>query len=213
MKVTRGVIFDCDGVLFESRTANLAYYNAVLDNFGVAPVIDDENDRQRAHLYHTASSPIVFSQLLGDERVDTALSFAATLGFQQFMPYMTPEPGLREVLTTLSENALLAVATNRGDSMHEILEHFELRQHFSVIVTSRDVERPKPYPDMLQLAAQQLRVNIDELVFVGDSNLDQEAAQGAGMRFIGYQNSFPRERCVTHLHELPELIEGWRDDG
>ena len=38
MNNINGIIFDCDGVLFESRKANLAYYNAVLSQFGEPPV-------------------------------------------------------------------------------------------------------------------------------------------------------------------------------
>ena len=63
-----GVIFDCDGVLFESHQANLAYYNAVLEKLGEPPVLAEQ--RERAHLCHTAASPVVFDGLLGRERVD-----------------------------------------------------------------------------------------------------------------------------------------------
>ncbi len=51
--------FDCDGVLFESRRANLAYYNAILTHFDEPHV--EESDQARAHLCHTAASPHVFS--------------------------------------------------------------------------------------------------------------------------------------------------------
>ncbi|MDT8423422.1 MAG: HAD family hydrolase [Desulfuromonadales bacterium] len=209
MPVTRGVVFDCDGVLFESRAANLAYYNTVLEYFGVAPVRADEEDRQRAYLCHTAASPVVFAELLGQERVAAALDFAVTLGFRQFMPFMQLEPGIEGALTTLTKRFRLAVATNRGASMHEILEHFALRHYFSAVVTSRDVARPKPCPDMLQLVSRQLEIDPDELVFIGDSHLDQLAAQRAKIRFVGYQTSFPGECCVTHHKELESLIGCW----
>ncbi|MDH3454714.1 MAG: hypothetical protein OEL80_06150, partial [Desulfuromonadales bacterium] len=62
MNGIRGIIFDCDGVLFESRDANLAYYNTVLQRLGESPV--EESDHVRAHLCHTAASPQVFVQLL-----------------------------------------------------------------------------------------------------------------------------------------------------
>ena len=34
----RAVILDCDGVMFDSREANRAYYNAVLSHFGRPPL-------------------------------------------------------------------------------------------------------------------------------------------------------------------------------
>lgn len=179
-----GIVFDCDGVLFESRAANLAYYNRVLEHFGVESVTVE--DRERAHLCHTAASPQVFATLLGAERAQLALSMAAKLDYRDFIPRMTPEPGLIEALHLLSARYPLAIATNRGASMHEILCHFGMERYFSAVVTSRDVPRPKPYPDMLLLAASRLGKAPDELLFVGDSELDAQAAGAAGMPFMAY---------------------------
>ncbi len=155
MKNIRGVIFDCDGVLFESRQANLAYYNFILAHLGEPPVREDEPDK--VHLCHTADSPRVFEGLLGPELSGEALKFAATLNYRRFIPFMIPEPGMDRALADLSARMPLAVATNRGSSMPEILRHFDLVPYFSAVVTSKDVPRPKPYPDMLLKAARTAR--------------------------------------------------------
>lgn len=208
MKGLKGVIFDCDGVLFESRNANLAYYNAVLSRFGVEPVRAE--DSGRAHLCHTAASPQVFSVLLGEERVEAALSVAATIDYRSFIPEMQPEPFLVEVLAILADQLPLAIATNRGVSMLEILQHFDLARYFCAVVTSRDVPRPKPYPDMLHLAAARLGVPAGELLFIGDSELDQAAASSAGMPFVAYRNAGIGGESVGSHRELLELISGFK---
>ena len=46
------VIFDCDGVLFESAGANIAFYNAVLERLGRPPL--DEAWARRAHYLSSA---------------------------------------------------------------------------------------------------------------------------------------------------------------
>lgn len=180
-----GLIYDCDGVLFESHEANLAYYNAILTHLGEPSIQRSETAKVR--LCHTASSPVVLETLLGAERISEAMACAADLDYRQFIPYMQPEPGLCKSLADLSRKIPLAVATNRGDSMGEILEHFGLSSYFQVVVTSRDVDRPKPYPDMLLLAARQLGIPTEKLMFVGDSELDREAARSAGIRFAAYK--------------------------
>ena len=76
-----------------------------------------------------------------------ALSLAAELDYRQFIQYMKPEPGMKEALSELAVAYPLAVATNRGYSMPAIIEHFGLNGLFQTIVTSRDVEHPKPAPD------------------------------------------------------------------
>ncbi len=206
MKRFAGVIYDCDGVLFESRRANLAYYNKIQSHFGEPPVLPEETER--AHLCHTAASPTVFEVLLGKERLEAALSFAASVDYRQFIPYMDPEPELMDSLLALSEHLPLAVATNRGFSMLDILHHFNLSDYFRVVVTSRDVSRPKPYPDMLLLAAERLACSLESLLFVGDSELDRDAAAGAGICFASYKRDLGADIELQGHAELVELILG-----
>lgn len=200
-----GLIFDCDGVLFESRRANLAYYNAILTRFGEPEVT--EAQPERANLCHAAASPEVLATLLGPDRAAAALDFAATLDYRQFIPWMDPEPGMREALAQFSAQMPLAVATNRGTSMPEILDHFGLQNFFSAVVTSRDVARPKPHADMLLLAAQRLNLPLDSLLFVGDSVYDRMAAESAGMPFVAYRPTFDCPRQVEDYAQLLALVK------
>lgn len=200
----KGVIFDCDGVMFESRKANLAYYNKVLSFFGENPVT--EEDRRKADLCHTAASPEVLKTLLGEERYGAALDYAATLDYRMFIPCMTPEPGLHDVLARLSGVLPLAVATNRGTSMPEILRHFDLAGYFSAVVTSRDVDRPKPHPDMIFLAVDRLGVARGDLLFVGDSHYDRMAAEEAGVPFAAYRSFLDTDRRFESHHHLMDYV-------
>jgi HAD superfamily hydrolase (TIGR01509 family) len=205
MTPVRGVIFDCDGVLFESLAANLAFYNAILQGFGIQPVSTD--DEEKVRLCHTAASPQVFEGLLGAEKVTEAMAMAKKIGFRPFIPLMTPEPDVELVLDRLSRRLPLAVATNRGNSMAELLGFFDLNRFFSAVVTSRDVACPKPYPDMLLLAAERLGLKPAELLFVGDSELDREASRRAGIRFVAYKHSVGGAMGVDSHQELLSLVE------
>ncbi len=199
-----GVIFDCDGVLFESRRANLAYYNAILARFDEPEVTEAQSER--ANLCHAAASPEVLAELLGPDRAEAALEFAATLDYRQFIPWMDPEPGMREALEMLSAQIPLAVATNRGTSMPEILVHFGLQDYFSAVITSRDVARPKPHADMLLLAAERLALPLESLLFVGDSVYDRMAAEAADIPFIAYRPTFDYPRKVTSYDQLLAVV-------
>jgi HAD superfamily hydrolase (TIGR01509 family) len=204
MSEVRAVIFDCDGVMFESRRANLAYYNQILAKFSCPPVLPDQEER--AHLCHTASSPVVLKTLLGEEQLSAALTYAAGLDYREFIPFMAQEPQLIDIFEQLKGHYSLAVATNRGYSIKAILAHFDLADYFSVVVTCHDVAAPKPAPDMLLLAAEQLGFSSDNCLFVGDSVLDRQAADGAGMAFVGYGEAQPGELNITrHLELLNHL--------
>ncbi|HKJ05343.1 MAG TPA: HAD family hydrolase [Geopsychrobacteraceae bacterium] len=204
MDQVRGVIFDCDGVLFESRQANLAYYNRILEAFDYAPVT--ESEQERVHLCHTASSPDVLANLMLEEHVQPALAFSMQLDYREFIPFMTPEPSLTEMLVVLSQHYPLAVATNRGRSIQPILEHFELKHFFSVIINRCDVTRPKPDPDMLLLAARRLKLPPKDCLFIGDSELDQLAAKSAGITFVGYGGAVEGEYSFSDHRQLLQLF-------
>lgn len=204
MSRIEGIIFDCDGVLFESKNANLAYYNRIMERFSY-PLVRAEQ-KERAHLCHTASSPDVLAVLVTQDDWQPALDYAATLDYREFIPYMLPEPHLTPVLEQLAREYPLAIATNRGTSVEPILSHFGLESYFRTVVTSKDVERPKPAPDMLLLAAERLGLAPEKCLFIGDSELDQQAAAGANVRFAGYGGLESSELSLqSHLQLLEYL--------
>ncbi|MBD1400987.1 HAD family hydrolase [Pelovirga terrestris] len=205
MKEIEAIIYDCDGVLFESHAANLAYYNQIFSAFGYPPITVDQ--QEKAYLCHTASSPVVLAGLMRATDVPAALSFAAEIDYREFIPLMKPMPHLHQVLEVVANHYPLAIATNRGGSVMPILEHFGLDQFFSAVVTSRDVKKPKPAPDMLLLAARQLGYQPFTCLFIGDSELDQAAAAAGSFHFAGYGERFVREKSVAKVlsHHLDLL--------
>lgn len=204
MKTIQGIIYDFDGVLFASKRANLAYYNVILQEFGAPPV--DLDDEAKVFLCHTANSAKVFEVLLGPERVKPALDFAARLGYRQFMPFMDMEPNLVSSLKTLADEMTLGVATNRGMSTFDILLYFDLAQYFKVVVTCQDVKNPKPDPEMLLLAAERMKIGKDHLLYIGDSELDRQAAERAGILFAAYKGEVRGDLAVEDHSEMISLF-------
>lgn len=198
------IVFDCDGVMFESRAANLAFYNKILNHFSYPEVLPDQEER--VHFCHTASTPNVLKGLFNSEHLPRALDYASRVDYGEFIPFMTPAKNLVEVLSELAESYPIAIATNRGASIAQILQHFNLSRFFSAIVNCHDVERPKPAPDMLLMAAEKLDVAPEKCLFLGDSELDRKAAESAGMQFVGYgELSGAKVKIRDHL-ELLSLL-------
>jgi HAD superfamily hydrolase (TIGR01509 family) len=204
MREINGIIFDFDGVLFDSLRANLAYYNAVFRAFGAPEVTPEDPDK--IFLCHTANSARVFEVLLGEERREAALAYALALDFRHFVPLMEMEPGLIPALQALQEKTSLAVATNRGKSTHAILAHFDLARYFRTVVTCQDVVRPKPDPEMLLLAVSRLGAKKEEVLYVGDSELDRLAAEAAGIPFADYKGEAGGTLRIDRHSELVSLV-------
>lgn len=198
------VIFDCDGVLFDSAPANVAYYNAVLERLGRSGL--DAEWGRRAHFL---SSHQLYDAMFGaaSELADAARRAARDVDYGPFFRLMRPVPDLERVLTLLKQHYRLAMATNRGGTVTGVVREFGLDRFIELAVGALDVPNPKPHPDMIERCLEHFHVLPPAAVYVGDSETDHQAALAAGVQFIGVGGATPAEHRVLELRELPALLE------
>lgn len=202
----RVIIFDCDGVLFASEAANLAFYNHIFEFFGL-PVVEADDEVQLAIL-HTYSSHQVFEYFFGQgQRYQEVLVYARTVDYRQFVPLMEPQPGLHAILGRLAERYRLGIATNRTGTMELVSQYFQLQPYFQHLVTAGDVPRPKPHPDMLHRALELFQIEPQAALYIGDSELDYRASQAAGIPFIGFGYQPADAPEVDSLDSLEAMLD------
>jgi HAD superfamily hydrolase (TIGR01509 family) len=102
-------------------------------------------------------------------------------------------PGAVEAVERLAAHSPLGVASSSNRTLIELaLELSGLARHFQAIVSSEEVARGKPAPDVYLEAARRLRVEPGRAAAVEDSHAGIRAAKAAGMRVIAIPNrSFP----------------------
>ena len=195
----KGFIFDCDGVIIDSFEANAAYYNHILNHFGLPSMTAEQ-----ALYVHSASCDASLDYILPPEYRQAADDYRMNLDYRFVVPYLRLEPGLREVLLLMREKGYkLAVCTNRTSTMHFILDHFGLNGFFDPIIQAKDVSLPKPHPEGLQHILTEWRQQPDEVAFIGDSHIDQQTAAAAGVPFWAYKN--PGLAARVHVTDFPKL--------
>ena len=198
------VIFDCDGVLFDSAAANIAYYNAVLQRMGRAPLSEEWGRRA-----HFLSSRQLYEAMFGtdDQLAAEALGAASEVDYGPFYSLMEPAAGLEEVLTALKRRYRLAMATNRGVTLPGVMREFRLGRFIELAVGVHDVTHPKPHPEMIQRCLAHFDVEPTAALYVGDSESDQRAAAAAGVHFVavGHAPAAASLR-IAGLSELPAAI-------
>ncbi len=96
-------------------------------------------------------------------------------------------PGVKQTLAALADNGLpLAVVTNKPTPfVAPLLKSLGIDGYFSLIIGGDDVAAKKPHPAALFLVLGKFGLLPQELLFVGDSRNDIQAAQGAGCPCIG----------------------------
>jgi phosphoglycolate phosphatase len=201
-KEIKAVIYDCDGVMFDSFEANLAFYVMVMEHFG-KPALD-RNDADTMRVLHTYCNRDVLAYLFdGDDRLAEVRAFSATIDYRKLFPLMLVEDGLRETLDALRGRVELAVCTNRASSMELLLESFGLQGYFSCVMTAGRVTNPKPHPEPLLKVLEHYGIAADEALFVGDSEVDRQAADAAGVPFVAYRGAM---RAIARIDRHPELL-------
>lgn len=191
MEGLTGLVFDCDGVLFDSWEVNKAYYNAIREGLGLGPMDADMEHYVHAH---AVSESIV--RITPEGRLNEAQAVRASLDYRDLIHLMRPAPGLVPMLDAARDAGLrLGVFTNRSSTMELVLETFGLDHFFEPVITARDVP-PKPAPEGLRRILGRWRATAGQVAFVGDTSLDQRAARGAGVRFWAYRS----EALAADLH-------------
>jgi len=208
MKKISAVIFDCDGVMFESRQANINFYNHILDHFGLPPMSPEE-----VAFVHvsTASDSVrhIFRRTSLGEEADV---YRLQLDYTPFIGDMIIEPGLKDLLNAIKPRLGLAVATNRSTTIGYVLKRNGLDHYFDIVVSSLDVENPKPHPESVYKILTFLELKPDQAVYIGDSSVDHETAAAAGVHFVAFGNEdldTPfKTRSMGEIESILAAIEG-----
>ena len=203
MRSIKVLAFDCDGVMFDTRKANQAYYNDILNHFGRPPMTPDQFFYAQMHTVDES-----LASLFPDpDDLQAAHALRRQTGYGPYLKYMEIEPDLKPLLDKYAGRLKFAVATNRTDTMNRVLAINGLESYFDLVVTARDVARPKPYPDQLLKVLDFFHVSSEEILFVGDSELDEKAAKAAGVRLVAFDNpNLAGDYHIRRLKELEEII-------
>lgn len=95
-------------------------------------------------------------------------------------------PGIKELLENLKALDLkLAIVTSKKKDMTlRAMKHTNILHYFDVIISSDEVENPKPHQEPIELALQKLNLLKNEVIMVGDNSHDIECAKNANVKSI-----------------------------
>jgi HAD superfamily hydrolase (TIGR01549 family) len=203
------IIFDCDGVMFDSKFANREYYNQLLTQFQRPAMSEEELDY--VHIHNVMDSVRHIFRHYPDQDLKEVTAYRMALDYTPFLSHMRMEPDLIEFLELTRSRYKLAISTNRTNTMLPILRMFQLEDYFEKVMTAENARRPKPAADALLEILDHFDCGTDEAIYIGDSIIDREHTINCGMRLIGFRNpALAAEYHVSNFMEiltLPPFIE------
>lgn len=201
----RGVIFDCDGVIIDSRAANASYYNRILEALGLEPLTKAQEAYTYMATVREALEHITPSHLW--HRLSEVCSTSVHY-MRDIMPLIQLEEGFLDFVQWLRGRGVrCAVHTNRSTGMADVLDTFALHAYFDPVVTANMVQ-PKPAPDGVEYILAHWDMPAHHVVFVGDSILDAHSAHSGRVAFVAYRNAdLPATLSVANYSELAEALK------
>jgi len=213
----RAVIFDLDGLLLDSESAWDGGRKALVAEHG----LDWPDGATEAMLGMSAPewSRYVNEQLgVPLEPVEISDRVVAHVldGYEQRLPLL---PGAEQAVARIAERWPLALASSSNKPVIDrVMETSGWGSTFRAWVSSEEVGRGKPAPDVFLEAARRLGVDPADAAGVEDSHNGILAAHAAGLRVIAIPNhEFPpaadaveqADVVLGSLDELtPEVVEG-----
>jgi HAD superfamily hydrolase (TIGR01509 family) len=175
----RTLIFDLDLTLVDSLGACVEGTNMVARHFGLAEKGPEE-------VLAAISLPLgpFWEAMWG--RLDPAWQEYFDLHVADAIDLNRPlYPGCVDLLQVARRQGIvLGVATNRMNPWLD-LASMGIAQYFDTAVGPESGARPKPFPDIPQLAVKQLHADASSTVLIGDSAFDMNSARDAGIRALG----------------------------
>ncbi len=181
----RGVIFDIDGTLVDSNDAHAHAWVQALEEHGrhvafsrVRPLIGKGSDKLLPELTGiSVDSPE--GRALVDRRRQIFL--------RDYVLTLKPTRGAQRLLEWLRDERLtLGIATSAADEeVHALLRVAGATKYFDTKTSSDDVDRSKPDPDIVAAAVERMQCRAVDVVMIGDTPYDVEAALRAGVGIIG----------------------------
>ena len=181
----RGVIFDIDGTLVHSNEAHARSWVDTLREIGIEvsfdvvwPMIGMGGDKVLPSVAGIES----------DSGLGKKLSERRWEIFQRdYLPDLAPTNGSRALVERMKSDGLsLIVASSAGgNELGSLMEAAEVADLIELRTSSSDAEASKPDPDIVQAAVRKSGLEPDELIMLGDTPYDVQAAIGAHVKLVG----------------------------
>ena len=183
------IIFDCDGTLADSMPLHWKAWQAVARTHGF--VFPEEE------FYANGGVPtwMILDRIGREQGIDMDSRAVAIEKEESYLELLDGvEPNEAVVAVARRHHGRIPMAVASGGTraiIGRVLSHLAIDHLFEAVVTSEDVERQKPAPDIFLEAARRLGVPPRECVGYEDTDLGMQAIADAGMRAIDVRNLPP----------------------
>lgn len=207
-------LFDFDYTLADSSRGIVTCFRNVLTRHGYMDVTDDQIKRTIGKTLEDS-----FSILTGVTDAEQLTGFR-----EEYRKEADTHMTVNTVLFLETKSVLIAlkdagarigiISTKYRYRIKELLDQHFPANFMDIIIGGEDVKAAKPSPEGLLLAIKQLHASKAETLYIGDSTVDAETAQNAGVDFAGVTHGVTTAQELSKyphwkiMSTLDELLDG-----
>jgi HAD superfamily hydrolase (TIGR01509 family) len=184
----QGVIFDIDGTLVDS---NDAHAQSWVDTFAKAGYeVPFDVVRPLIGMGADKLLPKTIDVRHDSDEGKKLLARRSKIFRKNYLPRLKPLPGSRALVLRVRADGLKAiVATSaKDDELEGLLQAAAVNDLMEERATASDAKHSKPDPDIVEAAVEESGIDKGNLVMIGDTPYDVEAATRAGVKCIGFRS-------------------------
>jgi beta-phosphoglucomutase family hydrolase len=189
----KGIIFDCDGTLADTMPMHWRAWQSITTRYKLS------FSEERFYALGGVPSREILKMLGAEQGIDLdplAVALEKEAAYLPLLPEVRPIECVVKVAQQHHGKVPMAVAS--GGTRHVIetvLNHLNLRHYFDAVVTSEDVVRQKPAPDIFLEAARRINVSPADCIGYEDTDLGMTAIRAAGMHAIDVRDLLRAQAC------------------
>ena len=205
-----GVLIDLDGTLMDTAPDLAAAANRMRADFGLPPL-----PLARIAAFVGKGAEVLVHRALTDDLDGRAEPEPFARGRASFYAHYTVENGLQAIVFDRVPQALqqlrgrglrLACVTNKPKEFTiPLLAKMDLARYFDAVVAGDEVAEKKPHPALLLEACRRMRLRPTEVMLIGDSVNDAQAARAAGCGCVLVETGYNEGEGVAALAGVPGL--------
>jgi beta-phosphoglucomutase-like phosphatase (HAD superfamily) len=178
----KALIFDCDGTLADTMPLHWRAWQVVTQRYKL------HFPEDRFYQLGGVPSRDILKMLSEEQGRELDPILASKEKEAAYLPYLAQVQEVEVVVNIAREHyGILPMAVASGGiypHINEVLTHLGIRHLFQAVVTSEDVTRQKPAPDIFLEAARRLGVAPEFCRAYEDTDLGLQAIRAAGMEAV-----------------------------
>jgi HAD superfamily hydrolase (TIGR01509 family) len=190
------ILFDMDGVLIDSLDSWWQALNDALRKFKHQEITREE--------FITTYWGHDLKENLKRLKLNPEVAPFCNITYGNHIDSIRIYPDTKKTLQKLTAYKKAIITNTPMDCTRQILNKFNIGQYFETIITSDDVRKAKPHPDIVFVACEHLGVNPSTVFLVGDTDSDVKAGRSVGCTVVGLK--IDADITIQRLAELPELL-------